>query len=87
MYFECHITIEPKFRDKVEIIAKQHKFKVSALVGDEIMGDDKLIYCTCHDTDEDSITSKMQNLVLDLQNISILRKKIEHIILDVRYGK
>lgn len=88
MYYECHVTIDPKYANVVEIIAEVHKFKTSVLKGDEIMGDDKLLYCTCHDRNFETIHNRMEGLIwqMRMQQIPILRKKIEHILLDERYN-
>jgi hypothetical protein len=84
--FECHITLEPESRLVVESIAKKHKFKVSALVGDEVMGDDKLLYCTTHDSDFKRIMDRMEDLISELpEPVKVLRKKIELILLDQRF--
>lgn len=85
-HYECHVTLDPRCRDLVEPIAKEHKFKTSALVGDEVMGDDKLLYCTTHDSDIGRILSRTNRLIEAFpEGVKVLRKKIEHILLDERY--
>lgn len=86
-YYECHITLQPDYKEFIEPIAVKHKFKTSVLKGDEIMGDDTLMYCTCHDKSFETISVRMDNLINDFQicDIPILRKKIEHVVLDERY--
>lgn len=84
-YFECHVTLLPDNREKVEPIAKKHKFKTSILVGDEVMGDERLLYCTSHDRTFESMKARMEALISELPP-PILRKKIEHILLDERYA-
>lgn len=87
VHFECHVTLKPEKRELVEALAKKHKFKVSSLVGDEVMGDDKLLYCTTHDADFQRISDRTTNLLYDLryENLTVLRKKIEQILVDERY--
>lgn len=85
--FECHVTLKPEQRSVVELVAKKHKFKVSALIGDEVMGDDKLLYCTTHDNDFNRILTRTNALIADFPiDIKILRKKIEQIMIDERYA-
>jgi hypothetical protein len=84
--FECHVTLEPRDRGAIELVAKKHKFKVSALVGDEVMGDDKLLYCTTHDSDFKRIMDRMNYLISELpETVKVLRKKIEQILVDQRF--
>ena len=84
--YECHVTLEPQNRERVEELAKEHKFKVSALVGDEEMGDDKLLYCTTHDSSKDRIIQRMNDLVLQLRAfVKVLRIKVEEIVIDERF--
>ena len=86
-YFECHVTIAPQFKDFVQMVADKHKFKTSFLEGDIVMGDAKLMYCTCNDKDEDNITKRMNSLVTELlaNKVTVLREKIEEIKWDKRY--
>lgn len=85
-HYECHVTLNPEHRAAVEAIAKVHKFKTSALVGDEVMGDDKLLYCTTHDSDFIRIVRRMDDLIKALpKEIKVLRKKVEEILIDERY--
>lgn len=81
-HYECHVTLKPERIPEIEEIAKRHKFKTSVLMGDEVMGDAKLLYCTTHDVDL-SIWDRMDRLIADLP-VPILRKKIEHVIFDER---
>lgn len=87
-YYECHVTIDPQYSHQVDPVASVHKFKTSVLKGDEIMGDDKLMYCTCHERNFDVIIGRMDELVdnLKAKQIPILRKKIEHVLVDERYN-
>ena len=87
-YYECHVTLPVAeggslLKGRVEPIAQQHRFKVSVLKGDEVMGDDALLYCTSHDKDFDRMFERMEKLIKDLP-VDPLRKKIEHVILDVK---
>lgn len=74
----------PEWLPKVEPVAKKHKFKTSVLVGDEVMGDAKLLYCTSHGKDFVELNRRMEALIKDLPGLP-MRKKIEHVVLDVRY--
>lgn len=87
MYYECHVTVAPLHSEIFTPIAEVHKFKYSVLKGDEVMGDDKLGYFTCHDRDAMNIEKRMNSLVdcLELMQIKPLRQKIEHVILDKRF--
>lgn len=83
--YECHVTCLPQDRDIIEPIADKHKFKTSVLTGDEILGDEKYLYCTKHDGDYMNLYYAMEALIKDLSEVKIVRKKIELILLDERY--
>ena len=89
-YYECHITLEPPadagLRKTADDLAKLRGFKTSVLKGDEVMGDDALLYCTSHDRDVLRMHERMNQLADDLASagLRVLRRKIEHVIFDVR---
>lgn len=85
-YYECHITLEARYKEQVEPIAKECGFKVSALKGDEFLGDDIKIYLTSHAKEEMPMRGKMASMTAGLWNAKIpyIRRKIEHIIFDER---
>lgn len=84
--FECHITCSPRDAGTVFPIATQHGFTTSLLVGDDAMGDAKLLYCTSHDYTLEMMRRRMGLLVSALEGAGVktLRRKIEHIVLDER---
>ncbi len=86
--YECHVTLTPPapgMRRTVEEIASLHRFKTSVLVGDEAMGDDRLLYLTTHDASFAAIYDRMERVIGDLPKpVEVLRRKIEHIVLDER---
>lgn len=89
-YYECHITLEPPaqpgLRQTAEDLAKLRRFKTSELVGDEVMGDAKLLYCTSHSATYDMLFRRMCQLNDDLvrAGLKVLRRKIEHVVFDSR---
>lgn len=89
MYFECHITLDPKDKDIAVYTAEKYQVKYSALEGDEIMGDDLLGYITFRGNDLYSMISKMDGIITYMNKnhgVKILRKKIEVAILDFKYA-
>ena len=85
-YYECHVTLDSQHKAKVEVIAASVGFKVSALKGDEFLGDDVKIYCTSHARDKETMVQKLTNLTAALNEARVpyIRRKIEHIIFDER---
>ena len=70
-YYECHVTLYPEWAEIVEPIAKMLRFKTSVLKGDEVMGDDKLLYCTSHAKSFDVMVVRMQELVMHIEAASL----------------
>lgn len=92
MIYECHITTPPppQQADRVYLdgLAKRHKFKTSQIEGDPLLGDKVYFYFTGHDSDLERMRTRMDELSRDIQilaQVSILRRKIEQIVLDERY--
>lgn len=91
--FECHVVFKPNTqleKDSALGIAQDHKFSISFLKGDEDLGDDKLMYCTIRDETFESIKSRMDAFIEDIQNpfkyaAKVLRAKIEVTLYDKRY--
>jgi hypothetical protein len=87
--YECHVTLrpDPAKREVVERIAYQLQFKTSVLLGDAVMGDERLLYCTGHSADSRKMYERMDALVsaLRINGCQVLRQKIEHVILDERF--
>jgi len=81
---ECHITLDPKFREKVEAPAKFFGFHISFLKGDEVMGPDILMYLTKSGDDTSSITNDMFRMrdALNNNGCTVLRAKVEEIVYD-----
>lgn len=86
-YFECHITLEPKYVVPATKICRKYRFKTSLLLGDDLLGGSKYLYLTTHDKIFVCIHDRMDRCISDLAQakIPIIRKKIEQIVLDVRY--
>ena len=86
MKYECHLTLRPEYRSKAEPIAANHGFTTSAIVGDEIMGSERLIYCTARAETFEAMSDKMNALTLALTSVDVkvIRRKIEHIVFDER---
>jgi hypothetical protein len=85
-YYECHITLDKEYAEAVGATAEKHGFKVSALKGDEFMGDDIKIYLTSHAKTQPKMLERMGAVTKELEvaKIPYIRRKIEHIILDER---
>lgn len=82
--YEAHVTLWPKDRDKVGPIAKQHKFKLSELVGDVKLGNAPLLYLTSHDRTAERLGQRMADMVDHLRavGVEVLRDKLEHVMFD-----
>lgn len=91
-YYECHVTIEPVFDERLEqvkAIAKLHDFRVADLLmkkraKDTAERSKEDTFITGRSTIFNSLKSKMTNLIHDLKinNINIYRYKIEDILVD-----
>lgn len=92
--YESHITIEPVFDEKLmqaRAHAMQFRFKVASLLmkkrqTDQPERSEHDTFMTGHDTDFDSLQTRMSELVQVLQTrgFKVWRYKIEHILLDSR---
>lgn len=81
--FEAHIVYPPQYRSLIEDDAKAKGYSVSAIVGDEDMGDDKLLYLTKRSDSFDNLYADVKTYVMG-QRVKALRYKIEATIIDVR---
>ncbi len=91
MIYECHITIDPVFNERLEQfknICKDYNFKVAKLLMANDRLSDKDSFCTGHSKSLIEIQNKMLNLLAALKenNYAIRRYKIEQILLDSRYN-
>lgn len=93
--YECHITIEPVFNDRLEharIIAEFHSFRVADLLFKKREEDSPQRSCydtfmTGHAELYSDILDRMFQLIGELKanDFKIWRYKIEEIIVDSRY--
>lgn len=81
MYYECHITIEQKYIQAATALSHNWGFKVSEIVGDEILGDEKFGYITFRRKDLSSAIERMEQIT-NVASFPIIRRKIEHIVYD-----
>lgn len=95
MYYKCHITIEPVFEEKLEVvkdIAANHKFKVAELLMQKRKEDTAErskydTFMTGHEKDHcDDLMIRMVNCIKELKDkgFKVWRYKIEHITMDSR---
>ncbi len=95
-YFECHITIEPVFDEKLVLftnIASNQGFRVAKLLmqkdrtgtGERSTKDS---FCTGHAKTYEEIELRMKNLTTLLQEagFDVWRRKIEHVIYDEKFS-
>lgn len=85
--YECHVTTLPQFKSIVDPIAKQYGFSTSLLVGDDVVGTEKHLYCTTHGSEFIEVNNRVNKLVQDLTalKVTVKRKKIELTVLDERF--
>ncbi len=91
--FECHITVEPVFGDRLQILRERSdrfSFRVADLVmvkNQERSSMDS--FCIGHGTDYDEIHHRGYQLIDSLKacGFKIYRIKIEEIVTDVRFVK
>lgn len=92
LYFECHVTVEPVYEEKlnkfIEICTK-HKFRVAKLLMQQRKTDtpersNKDAFCTSRDVQYEKIFDNMKNLIAELQlnDFKVWRYKIEDTLLD-----
>jgi len=94
LYFECHITLDPVFDEKLmklQELCKNFKFKVAKLLYRKRQDEDCVIstddsFCTGHASSLEDITQRMLALIVTLKEngYKIIRYKIENIIIDSR---
>ena len=94
LYYECHITIEPVFDDRLEafrVLCETENFHVAKLLMQKREADTpersaKDSFCTGHSQDIVDITERMIRLVGLLQTCGydVWRYKIEDCVIDSR---
>ncbi len=94
LYFECHITVEPVFGERLEELkelCKPWKFRVADLLMRKRMEDTPErsqfdTFCTGHSTNYPGLHARMVYLVQSIQKagFEVWRYKIENTLLDVR---
>lgn len=94
LYFECHITIEPVFDerlDQLKMICRHFNFKVADLLmqkreNDTVERSKNDTFVTGHSTFYHEIEERMRNLLtsLKLSRFKIWRYKIEQVVIDSR---
>lgn len=85
--YECHITVNKTKSEKLfKDLAKEYKWKTSAIDGDPVLGNNVYFYFTTYDDDFDRMRGRMENFVDVLQGTGtkVVRKKIEKIVYDER---
>ena len=84
--FECHITTQVRYADRVNAILPPG-WKTSEIKRDPLLGDASYFYLTTHGQSWELIYHGMVHLRerLRLNDIPVLREKIELIIHDVRF--
>ncbi len=93
-YYECHITVEPVFEEKLlqfQEMCKEYNFKVARLLlqkreKDSPERSSKDSFCTGHSLDFEDMNIRMRSLSDKISNsgIKVWRRKIEHVIFDER---
>lgn len=91
-YYECHITIEPVFGDRLEAFQKLcelFKFRVAKLLmqkerDSQGSRSDKDSFCTGHSLTYEDMDLRMKELTIALQTagFEVWRRKIEYVIYD-----
>lgn len=89
MKFECHVTVD---RDQLALAASivgesYRDVHTSAIDGDPELGKGVNGYLTFHTNDIEEATLQLATIVIMLRSarVAVRRKKIEAIVLDVRY--
>lgn len=90
MKYECHITIEPVFGDRLKLFeshCKKYNFKVAKLIMVDGKPNQRDSFCTGRSDTYSDMYSRMCLLVSDLKGSLFLlhRAKIEEILLDERF--
>ncbi len=96
-YFECHITIEPVFDERlieVQNISRKHSFKVADLLmmrrkNDTPVRSSKDTFTTSTSSSYEEIYERMNACVLELiqNDFKVWRKKIEAVVFDERISR
>jgi hypothetical protein len=96
LYFECHITIEPVFDQRLELfhgMSKRHGFHVAELLMQKRFQDtpqrSKLdSFATGRSKDYNDLFARMEELIGSLQanEFEVWRYKIENTLIDSKYG-
>lgn len=81
--FECHVVYKPTWQAQIAPLAKKHNFSISFLVGDDELGEAKMMYCTRRSNDFKLLEAQMNDLTKDSPPQSVLRQKIECVMMDV----
>lgn len=94
LYFECHVTVEPVFDERLDLlkeIVKPYRFHVADLLMRKRMADAPErsqfdTFCTGRSTDYEDLREAMISLVNTLEKcgFEVWRFKIENTLLDVR---
>ena len=94
-YYECHITIEPVFEQRLEelkLIAKYYGFKPAKLLMQKRKEDkpehsNKDTFCTRQSTNLEILEDAMKYFLKDLtkRNFKVWRAKIEAVIYDEKF--
>lgn len=86
LYYECHVTIEPVFNERLEklkLICSEYNFRVAKLTMEK-GPNQKDSFTTGRDKDVNRLLLRMMNLVENLkkEGFEVFRSKIENCILD-----
>lgn len=84
--YETHLVFRPDERRIVEPIAKMFGFSISYLVGDDDLGEIRLLYCTKRASTFNKIQEDLDIFLCHLEpDTRPIRKKIEYTMLDEKY--
>lgn len=91
IYYECRVTVEPVFNERLELFASLCAplgFKVAKLLMDKGPST-KDSFCTAHGADCAELELRMRGLVDRLRDagFSVYRNKIEAVVLDERHKR
>lgn len=96
-YYECHITIEPVFDQRLALFEETcapYKFRVAKLLmqkkpSEEGEPSKKDSFCTGHGLDFEDIHERMMTLSAELTKLgyAVWRRKIEHVIFDEKLAR
>jgi hypothetical protein len=84
--YECHITLSVKDAVLASKLAKDFHWKTSEIARDPVLGDDTYYYLTSHHTNYTDMFVRLRTMVqnLEINNINVIREKIEHIVYDTK---